>query len=155
MKKIGLFISVLALCFMPALGLVACGDDFGEIEFKTKYVRENKHMRSDDYHQTYYLFYEDGTGVYHRYDEITVSATSIIEYSISFKYTYLDSDKSAVRCYFDSVKLGDKNTWSVDADDLDDWASTLTVSKNVLMTSQGVSFINADYMKNVVPEYCK
>ncbi len=145
----------LLLAVTAAIGCLlvfsACGSDT-ELQMNTRYIHE-AHTRDSLEQQRYLLFTSDGVGIYHYYDESTYSG--ITDYTVTFKYSFADSDKSAVICFFDSVKFGEKHTGSKDFST--DWNWLLTVSGNVLASagSYGYTFYISENYLPQIPNYGK
>lgn len=126
-----------------------------------RYISES-HVRSSAEKQIYYVFHSDGAGeyIYHYdYDYISDYDKKYDEhihrhYAIHFKYTYVDRDKSAVVCFYDSIERfeGDDGSYKSTS-----WSELITVSENVLSTigsNDYVFWINEDYLKTI-PNYRK
>ena len=153
-KKLCLLLAA-SFCMTPVLGLVACGDDVAELDLGVRYICDDDNMRSeDDYKKTHVTFYKNGTGLYHYYyyesNWATDSRTS--DYTIRFKYTYVDNDKSTVACfYYGSTTFGESHNAS--EYERSSWSAVYTISKNVLMSLNGKMFINENYLNEEVPDY--
>ena len=151
MKKFLLsFIVLVSLCC--AVALAACGNSQSELVLNKYYILSDD-VKADVSEQVTYVFFADGTGEYtYHYDyEGSSGYSEHSHYVIKFKYTYTDSDKSAVVCFYDGVETLEVNTSAVSTG----WTRLLTVSKNVLMAtgSYGYSFyINEDYL-STIPNY--
>lgn len=139
----------LVICTVLSVStLSACESNIGALQTDKKYIAEGD-TKDPENEQRYYIFYSDGTGKYIEYDVDSNTAFSYYDtdYTITFKYTYADDDKTAVVCFYDSVTYGSKQggeyrvptTWSV----------LLTVSKNVLCTTGGSFYINEDYLETI------
>lgn len=153
MKNKLFILLALVLCLTPVLGLVACGDDDVALEYKVRYICDDNYMRSEDgYKKTYLTFNKDGYGYYHRYYRYD-SFSNITEYTIKFKYTFVDSDKSTVACFYDSISYSDNHTSGTG--NYDNWSGVYTVSKNVLMSLSGTTYINENYLKKEISKYKK
>ncbi len=136
----------------PVLGLVGCGSD-ADLQYGVRYICENDNIRSeDDYQKTYMTFSKNGYGTYHFYYDSDYT-NYIDDYTIKFKYSYLDDDKSTIACFYDSISYGEKNT--APKGDHSDWDGIITVSKNVLMSLSSTKFINEEYLDEEIPEYRK
>ncbi len=139
-KKLIIFVSLIICSLALLLALPACDNTAGSLQYDKKYIAEG-HANNDK--ERYYLFHSDGTGIYKYFSS---GYTYAYDYTVSFKYTYADEDKTAVVCLFDSVEYGSKDTEkSVSTD----WSELLTVSKNVLCTTNGYFYINEDYLKEI------
>lgn len=164
MKKLAVFTMMLIVAFCCAFGLTACGEkantvgDDAALVINKRYIREydanNKEKSEQESEQFYYVFYLNGTGELVRHYDYNSSYgdeySDHFHYSVHFKYTYVDSDKSAVVCFYDSFERleGDDGKASVSSD----WSRLITVSKNLLATtgSGGYLFwINEDYLKTI------
>lgn len=149
MKRKLFILLALVLCLTPVLGLVACGSD-ADLAYGVKYIYNNSYVRSEEgYRQTYLIFDSNGYGKYHYYE------SPGYDYTIKFKYTYLDKDESAVACFFDSITYGEHHATTKDDDYYCDWSGIYTVSKNVIMSSSGSKFINKDYLNDEIKNYRK
>ena len=141
---------VTALCCVFALS--ACEDkDVSALAMDKRYISEDD-VKKEYNQQLSYVFHSNGTGEYTRhYDYISIfeDGSSHLHYKIHFKYTYVDSDKSAVVCFYDSIERLDGDDGTMNPTN---WSMLLTVSKNVLATagSYGYGFwINEDYLKKI------
>lgn len=154
---------MLVLCFAcGAFGLVACDDDkadYTELAIGVKYYASNDCIRSEnEYEKTFVVFAKNNTGVYHRYYfHEGFYYDTCTEYTIKFKYTYVDEDKSAVVCFFDEIEIGQHNTEDLSSA-IDRWTATFTVSANVLkgdsiIDSMPTYFINANYLNKELTNY--
>lgn len=152
-KKLVIFVSLIVCSLALLLALPACdnpsnGTSNGDcdLQYDKKYIYLTNVNNDKD---CYYLFLADGTGFYryyHKYEDSLFEKTYIYDYTVNFKYTYADNDKSAVVCLFDSVEYGSTdNTKEVKTN----WSILLTVSKNVLCTTSGSFYINEDYLKEI------
>lgn len=168
MKKSILVLVILALCLTSLFALTACNkDEDYSLTFDEKYVY------SITYHQItaeleiedqYYIFKKDGTGIYgylstqtntniyvngssHHYDEYKYG------YSIFFKYTYLDNDKSTIMAFYDGITYNEDNTVSPEnfTTDHSGWKKMILISKNVCVDSDSSmkKFIREGYLKEV------
>ena len=142
-KKLMIFVSLIICSLALLLALPACdstSSDGSDLQLDKKYIAQGQANTTSE---CYYLFYSNGTGIFRANYQTSYGLTS--DYTITFKYTYADNDKTAVACFFDSVELGRKNVVTVSSN----WSSLFTVSKNVLFTSAGGIFINEDYLKEI------
>lgn len=142
-KKLIIFISLIVCSLALLLALPACNTSSNSVlQYDKKYIYDDFVGKSGE--ECYYIFYSNGTGVrryFHAY------GTYCTDYRLTFKYTYIDDDKEAITCFFDSVEYGNKNDATISTD----WSALLTVSKNVLCT--GTSFyINEDFL-NEIPNF--
>lgn len=154
MKRKLFILLALVLCLTPVLGLVACGSD-ADLAYDVKYIHDNDDIRSKDgYKQTYVIFNSNGYGQFHHYS-LSYGGDYTYEYTVKFKYTYLDKDKSTVACYFDSITFSDRHSFNSKPEDYDDWSEMYTVSKNVIMSSGGSTYINKDYLDDEIKNYKK
>lgn len=147
MKKIVAFTMVIIVVLICAFTFAACGeaDSVTTLVMNKRYINE-VHVSRDVKNQSSYVFHSDGTGEYtYHYDYSSTHE----HYIIHFKYTYVDSENSAVVCFYDSMER-------LDGDDgkggSTGWSNLITVSKNVLATvgpSDYVFWINEDYLKTI------
>lgn len=161
-KKIIALLLVCCLAF-AAFGLTACGDDYDELATGTKYYAYSTDFYTEnEYEKTYVIFSNNNTGVYHYYYQ-GFGYTETEEYTIKFKYTYVDDDKSAVVCFFNGFEIGEHNkSTSIKWDNFNKWTTTFTVSQNVLMPAYSTKssdismyYINANYIKSELSKYGK
>ena len=155
MKKIAIYVMMIIAAIICSFTFVACSDNDVSASSDAATLVMDKHYINADYvnedteKQIYYVFHADGTGefIYH-YDFSGSYYESHYHYIIHFKYTYVDNDKSAVVCFYDSIERldGDDKTYNSTS-----WSSLVTVSKNVLTTvGSGYTFwISEDYLKNL------
>lgn len=172
MKKKILSICLITLLLISAICICAACDnksdnDIGKLQMNKKYIAKstiNSELteqdildRSSEYltYEHYYIFYSDGTGIC-VYNDIDFHYNIRVhrKYTLHFKYTYVDNDKSAVVCFYDSV---DDTSTVVSTNEphaypLKNWTTLLTVSQNVICTAgtSGYSyFVNEDYAKQL------
>lgn len=159
-KKLCLILTLVIFTALAVIPFAACtGDNGNSGSGNSEYAlqTDKKYIRDDDtnktaYEQNYVLFRADGTGerrCYYIYNGEEDSKYNE-DYTIKFKYTYVDSDKSAVVCLFDSVEYGKKHPAGGDKVS-SDWTALYTVSKNVCAAggSGYTFFINEDYLKQL------
>lgn len=155
-RKIFVLLLAVALCLSTVLGLISCSDD-AELQYNAKYIYNNQYIRDENGNKkTYFVFYGNGNGIYHYYYYSYGSSTT--EYTIKFKYTYLDNDKSTVMCYYDGMTFGESHTGSKDKTNHNDWYNMVTVSKSTLMRTTSTSigyFVNENYLKDEIPNFAK
>ncbi|MCM1194654.1 MAG: hypothetical protein NC332_01835 [Firmicutes bacterium] len=166
-KKIFAAIILCALLVGMLVSLTACGEEeVITLQTDKKYVYEGLINNETTYEeliasnqfgtiQRYYVFHDDGTGEYFL-DSVAYIGSSSVHYKFTlyFKYTFADDEKSAVVCFFDrcdnkSVKIKDGSAFDVS---FENWSELFTVSENVisLVTTGGYSFfINEDYAKTL------
>ena len=162
-KKILSFVIVLMLIALSLVTLIACKDNSTEVVYGKKYILSDD-VNEDADKQCYYVIKDDGTMIY-RYYKIyneKTDETQIIDYILQYLYTFVDSDKSSIVCFYDS--LIDSSVY-IDKDgktfplkvyyvyslpDKDD-SGLIMVSKNVLcIAGTGYTFyINEDYVKTI------
>ena len=153
-KKLVIFVSLIICSLALMLALPACdkpsddasGAEVSDLQYAKKYIPK-AHVNNDT--DCYYMFLADGTGIYryyYKYEDALFDATDIYDYTVYFKYTYADNDKSAVVCLFDSVEYGSTDNMK---DVKTNWSIMLTVSKNVLCTTSGSFYINEDYLTEI------
>ena len=148
MKKLVCVLLILILCIGAMFALTACDKSASvgdAIDFGAKYVYK---PITSNYTSTY-TFYKDGTGAYTYYER---STSRVFHYSINFKYEYIDSDKSTVVAFYDSVTYHDDHTASTDSD-LSTWKDMLTVSKVMLVSYKEITYSNEEYIKNKYPNF--
>ncbi|MDE7454320.1 MAG: hypothetical protein K2M64_00630 [Clostridia bacterium] len=169
-KKFFALLLATLLIVCTVVTLVACDDkssnDIGKLQINKKYIIKstiNSELTEQDIidkssqyliYECYFIFYSDGTGIFVN-NRITYQSTTVhCKYTLHFKYTYVNDDKSAVVCFYDSIEdnstiLSTKNPYVYS---LNDWTTLLTVSKNVICTA-GTSgytyYINEDYAKEL------
>lgn len=145
---------ILAAACTTALAtcLVGCGGNgAGGLKFNSKYYVDASGATEE---RSYYTFDKNGTGEYYYYYFSSYSSY-IDNYSISFKYTYTNADKTQIACFYDSVKYTGSDTRKNVSSY---WRCVLNVSENVLTsTGQGgeyVEAVNEEYLKQI-PNYGK
>lgn len=141
MKKIAVFLMLVVVTLCCAFAFTACGND-GKLAMDKRYIYEDD-AKADSAEQRSYIFHSKGTGEFtYHYD----SGSMHEHYVIHFKYTYADSDKSAVVCFYDSITRldGDDGSYT-----LTNWSRLVTISKNVLVTGASTYWINEDYLKTI------
>lgn len=154
MKKLAVLVMTVLVALTCSLAFVSCTDDASAaaLVMNKRYIQSS--YVNDTENQRYYVFHANGTGEYtYHYDydsEYDSSYSEHSHYKIHFKYTYVDQDKSAVVCFYDSMERldGDNGKANVSTS----WSNLLTVSKNVLSTAgtYGYNFwINEDYLKTI------
>ena len=141
MKKIAVFTMLIVITLCCAFAFTACGKDELTLVMDKRYIFENDAKKDAD-KQASFIFHSNGTGEYTIHDDYY----DIHEhYVIHFKYTYADSDKSAVVCFYDSITRLDGD----DGSSHTKWSRLVTISKNVLVTSASDYWINEDYLKTI------
>ncbi len=162
-KKILSFVIVLMLIALSLVTLIACKDNSTEVVYGKKYILSDD-VNEDADKQCYYVIKDDGTMIY-RYYKIyneKTDETQIIDYILQYRYTFVDSDKSSIVCFYDSLidssvyidKDGKtfplKDYYVYSLPDKDD-SALIMVSKNVLcIAGTGYTFyINEDYVKTI------
>lgn len=153
MKKIIAFVIITIVALICTFTFVACSntDDptsstQATLVMNKRYIHE-EYVRSETKSQLSYIFHADGTGEYTYHDDYLGNyLEEHNHYIIHFKYTYVDADKSAVVCFYDSIERldGDDGKYTSTT-----WSVLLTVSKNVLATSASIFWINEDYLKTL------
>ena len=127
------------------LALTACNGG-GKLQMNKKYILSYD-VNNAASSQSYFIFKHNGTGQYYSHNESWKNT----HYVINFKYTWVDDEKSAVMCFYDSHQAldGDNGEHSYVSSR---WSMLLTVSKNVLMhvgTSGYTFYINKNYLKTI------
>lgn len=164
-KKILSFVIVLMLIALSLVTLIACKDNSIEVVYGKKYILSDDVNEEAD-KQRYYVIKDDGTMIY-RYYKIyneKTDETQIIDYILQYRYTFVDSDKSSIVCFYDSLIDSsvyiDKDGKTFPLKDYyigynylpdKDASELIIVSKNVLcIAGTGYTFyINEDYVKNI------
>lgn len=153
MKKILAITMLLVVTICCAFAFTACGSD-SKLAMNKLYIREEDVGKEV---QDSYIFHSNGTGEYTYHYDYESSVSSEYNYSrhyiIHFKYTYVDKDKSAVVCFYNSIERleGDDGSYK----SASEWSKLVTVSKNVLATVGSTSYvfwINEDYLDEI-PNY--
>lgn len=139
MKKTVLILLILVLCLTSLFALTACNRD-GDLQFGIKY---SYYRLEDTEHIDYYIFNKNLTGEYHR-------KSSISDYIIYFKYSFLDDDKSTVACYYDSHE----NMGSPSYAPSNGWTSVLIVSKTAVIENGKTCYTSEKYLDEI-PNYRK
>ena len=162
MKKVAVFILVAVVTLCSLFAFTACvkiGETKGEgataeesLVMNKRYISEED-VRKAENKQRYYLFSPDGTGKYvYHFDYISSISdyyNTHEHYVIYFKYTFADSEKSAVVCFYDRLERIDGDDGSYN--DATSWSTLVNVSKNVLTTigSSYYFWINEDYLETI------
>lgn len=128
----------IAACLFLLFTFASCGESdkaASTLKMNKKYIIESQITAGNNDDAWWYSFRPDGTGTFHR------------EYEITFKYTYLDAEKSAVACFFHASE--DNPTFT-------DWKKLLTVSENIIMSASDANaiYICEDYLGEI-PNYRK
>ena len=123
------------------------------LKFNSKYYTD---MEGTAEERGYYTFSENGTGKCYYYYFFQYKDTLEIEnYTISFKYTYTNADKTQIACFYDGVSYTAKDNQK---DARADWSRIFDVSEDVLisMSQYGryVAAVNEEYLKQI-PNYGK
>lgn len=140
-KIIGILVAAIICCM--TLSLVACNsgkaaqNDY-PLQLNVRY--HSYDYRGDNENAWSYIFTSEKTGEFKRGTE----------YTIKFKYTWLDSEHTAVACFYDSAEK-DGNPYEGNTS----WCTVLTVSTNVLMTSGGALYISEKYLENELKNFGK
>ncbi len=147
-KKLFAILCTIVACLGLLFAFTACDSTGGgALKMEKKYFHEDN-VKKDAAEQVYYLFHADGTGeYYYYYDSIYDGVT---HYTMHFKYTYADSEKSAIVYFYDSVTYADDHT--AEKSDKSYRRGLLTVSENVLASagSSGyVFYVCEDYLKEI------
>ena len=158
MKKIIILALVAAtVAVFACFAFAGCGAEFvgnTDLQMNKKYIYTKSVNRIND-KQSYYVFYSNGTGKYREYSQTADGDVLNLDYTVTFKYTFADTDKSAVVCFFDSVEYGKANgSYEV----YTTWTRLVTVSGNVLCWAgtYGYSFyINEDYLNSTLTNFGK
>lgn len=173
---------VLAILFAIALvatclfTLAACEEekveDYGIVYGKKYILGSDIHEKATEQH--YYIFYRNGMCKYHSYSKDVGANNSYIivrDYTVQYRFTFVDEDKSTIVYFYDGVTddstftdasgnvttLKESDYWKQSEfayeylPDTDD-SSLITVSKNVLCTvgTYGYAFyVNEDYVSNL------
>lgn len=130
--------------------LIGCGDSIENVSplrFDSKYYTETSGPEEE---RGYYTFSSNGTGKYYNYSYYSsyYSSDEISNYTISFKFTYANAEKTKIACFYDGVTYTDKDNQK---DVSTSWTRVLEVSDNVLLT-QGMA---GDYVEAINEEYLK
>lgn len=136
-----------------ALCLAGCGNGTGGLQYGEKYYTgtASNINKENEAEKSYFVFGKSGKGQYRVYFFSTYD-NKIGDYTITFSYTFVDKEKEAVVCTFESVDYGEKHTDSKNRPT--DWDLLLTVSENVLMTQGGTLYYSASYL-SAHPNFCK
>lgn len=155
-RKLCALLLFVAVAAFSVCSLSACDKDEDDLGLKmgVRYIRSNLVNAGNDAEEHYLVFHSNGTGEYvykHTYSYYA-GETSRYNYTITFKYTYTDAEKSTVVCFYDSISYGEDHNQSKNS--RADWSMTIGVSKNVLIALDSASsmYINENYIKNI-PNY--
>ncbi|MDE7439382.1 MAG: hypothetical protein K2N23_02625 [Clostridia bacterium] len=155
-KRIVLVLLTAVIACFALFGLSACDSNVGQLQMDKKYF-DSDYLDFTNGSEEYYIFHSDGTGEYRYYSPYYSYDNSLhsssVDYTINFKYTYADEDKSAVVCFYDSVEYGSENGSAIVSTG---WSGLLTVSKNVLCWGSSIIgfYINEDYLETI-PNFAK
>lgn len=146
MRKLAVFAILLVTTLCCAFAFTACGSD-AKLVMNKRYIYYVE-VKKDVAEQSSYVFHSNGTGEYTNHTDDNYGSHK--HYVIHFKYTYVDKEKSAVVCFYDSLERleGDDGKYTSTT-----WSSLVTISKNVLATGSSTLWINEDYLKTI-PNYC-
>ncbi len=152
-RKLCAFLLMLAVAVFSVCSLSACDDDEKEnfgLQMGVKYIYRSCVNSDDTIKENYYVFHSDGTGEY--VQKYMGSYSRLNHYTIGFKYTFVDNEKSTVVCFYDFIKyeedhIADKNSQT-------HWVMTIGVSKNVLIALDSASsmYISEKYIQSI-PNY--
>ena len=84
---------------------------------------------------------------YHRYSDFGI--TEISDYTITFKYSFTDSQKSKVACFFDSVAYSADDT---EKDDCDGWHGIYEIGDGMILClgMYGyITYVGENYLKRI------
>ncbi len=145
MKKIATVVIMIIAALICSFSFVACSNTDVSLAMDKRYIYDGA-VNKDAEKQIFYVFHRDSTGEYtYHYD----GTYEHYHYIIHFKYTYVDGEKSAVVCLYDSLERLDGDDGSSISTR---WSELVSASKNVLATvgSKGYIFwINEDYLKEL------
>lgn len=156
-KKIILALVAATVAVFACFAFAGCGAEFvgnTDLQMNKKYIPTEDVNTSKD-KQNYYVFYSNGTGKYRVYTQIADGDVYDNDYTVTFKYTFADTDKSAVVCFFDSVEYGQAHKSSKVTTT---WTRLVTVSGNVLCytyTYGYLFYINEDYLNSTLTNFGK
>ncbi len=149
MKK---FLSILFALFL----ILSCFATSGcQTESKSVLTYNKKYIitidfEKDESKQNYWIFYKDGTCIYHHYE--LVYGDNCSNYVCTFKYS-LAEDESTLFYFFDSVSYLDYHNYS-NGNVGTSTRGYLIVSKDVVMNKNGSFFVSEDFIDNI-PNYGK
>lgn len=172
-KKIAAILLMLMLVLSCAAVLASCDNQKDNsqsgLTYGKKYIYERAINVDDPETVIEYKFNADGTGTFY-YKDITkgYDNLTIIEYTITFKYVFVDDDNSAVACFFHEAENKSRKAERTGMDEnynyiysqfttpynleLSDWSRLVSVSKNVLaetLTTGIRKYVNEDYAKTL------
>ncbi len=143
MKKSKLM-SLLILCSFSVCTLFyGCmqqneGENSTALQMSTKYYyKYDAKPNLAENERGYFLFHQDGTGEYRRYDDAY--------YTVSFKYTFVDKEREVVACFYNGVRYDNPDGQEAPST----WSAILTVSENVLRETSENVYINANYLSEI------
>ena len=114
------------------------------LKYGKKYI--SKRSINQTLSDIYFIFREDGTGLYHRYEVLGRDQDYV--YSLETQFVYEIVNGKAV-CFFDSIKINpEDNVSSVSTD----WSVTLELSKDILFSMGGNEasiFVCEDYLSRI------
>lgn len=145
MKKFAVIITFIIAVLCCAFAFSACGGNEAKLAMNKRYIIKSD-VRNDENKQVSLVFHSNGTGEYTYHFDYTSTHN---HYIIHFKYTFVEEDKSAVVCFYDSLERLDGDDGKYNSTS---WSELVNVSKNVLATvgTYGYVFwINEDYLKTI------
>lgn len=152
MKRKIIVLVIAAILVFSCVAFAACGNNTvkNQLSYGKKYIYDS-HLGNDVNKATFFIFYKNGTGVFHYfYEEYDGRLTEA--YTINFKYV-VDKDGEVVYCFYDSFKYDDMHNdpWDDDYDE-SDWSAVLNFTNKFLYridTAYPHFFITEQFSKDI------
>ena len=150
MKRKILLLAIVAILVFSTFALAACGSSTvkQKLSYGKKYIYDG-HLGNDITDSSYYIFYNNGKGVYHYFHQY--GGGDIESYSIHFKYV-IDSDNEVVYCFYDSFKYDDAHNadWAGNPDQ-SDWSAVLNFNDKFLYELDAYPhfFVTVEFAKSI------
>ena len=166
-KKIIAIALLVAIVVCALLAFTACADitnDSYALQTEKKYIYEGCVNQDTSQSLRYYVFHKDGTAEYYRkstekhttWDAATNDYVSVVynyDYTIYYKYFFVDKDKSTIFYTYDHYENNstDGKGNKLELSQSNAGNGMLMVSKNVVIaTGSSYSYyINEDYIKQI------
>ncbi len=137
-----IFAAVMLFCVFAGCSRTASGGEMGTLELNKKYIHES-YVQDKDGNYSYYIFTSADEGEHHYYYAGIDSNSRIYSYTIHFRYKIVGE---MAHCFFDSVEYGvDDTEKSVSSN----WSSSLGADVDFLLRTNGIYYINEDYLKEI------
>ena len=155
MKKKLLVLAIAVVMTLSCFMLVACGNTVkNKLSYGKKYIYDGD-LDQDINNATYFIFYKDGTGVYHNYHDY--GGGDIVSYTIHIKYV-IDTDGGVVYCFYDSFEYGADHTYYYTNHDNSEWSAVLNFTDKFLYridTAYPHFFVTEKFSAKTIPNFGK